>query len=126
MGHPAPRYPAPQPTPAGLAEVIVLDDHRPAPGRGVYLRRRVLVAVAVVAVLAVVTVLLGRVAATASGPPAIAGHVVVEPGQTLWEVAVEHAPPGTDTRAYVDAIVHLNGLDSANVAAWDVLLLPAG
>ena len=134
MGHPATRFPAAQhpgsqPTRSGsarLAEVIVLDDHRPVPGPGTYLRRRIVAAVALVAVLALVTVLLGRVAATASGPPAVAGHVVVEPGQTLWEVAVDHAPQGTDTRAYLDAIVHLNGLESADVAAWDVVLLPAG
>ena len=108
-----------------LAEVIVLDEHRPAPDRSVYLRRRVLVALAVTALLAVVTVGLGRIAATATPDSATDGHVVVEPGETLWQVAVEHAPADTDPRAYLDRIIQVNGLEGAAVDAWEVVLLPA-
>ena len=132
MGHPAKSQqatadrvaPRVARTPA-LAEVIVLDEHRPAPDRSVYLRRRVLVALAVTALLAVVTVGLGRIAATAAPDTATGGHVVVEPGQTLWQVAVEHAPADTDPRAYLDRIVQVNGFDGAAVDAWEVVLLPA-
>ncbi|HYO60856.1 MAG TPA: LysM peptidoglycan-binding domain-containing protein [Actinomycetota bacterium] len=39
--------------------------------------------------------------------------VVVQPGDTLWGIAGEHAPRGMDLRAYVDAMIELNGLDGA-------------
>ncbi len=36
--------------------------------------------------------------------------VQVEAGETLWVLAERHAPAGTDTRAYLDAILELNGI----------------
>lgn len=111
--------------PARLADVIVLDDHRPRPSRAVYLRRRIMVAAALVVLLAVAGVVLGRLTAGAGPTDAVSGHVVVAPGQTLWDVAVEHAPAGTDHRAYLDQIMQLNGYDGS-VQAWEVVLLPAG
>ena len=36
--------------------------------------------------------------------------VVVQPGQTLWDVAARFARPGTDPRAYVQAILQVNHL----------------
>ena len=35
--------------------------------------------------------------------------VTVYSGETLWDVAERHAPADMDTRAYLDAIVELNG-----------------
>ncbi len=52
------------------------------------------------------------------------GHVMVAPGQTLWDIAVAHAPPGSDPRAYLLQLRHANGLDGRAVPAWTVLLLP--
>ena len=46
--------------------------------------------------------------AAGRGPP---GAVVVAPGQTLWSLAERYAGEGIDPRAYVDAILALNGLD---------------
>jgi hypothetical protein len=37
--------------------------------------------------------------------------IVVQPGQTLWSLAERYAGDGIDPRAYVDAILALNGLD---------------
>ncbi|MGI8775555.1 MAG: hypothetical protein ACR2KQ_11220 [Actinomycetota bacterium] len=49
--------------------------------------------------------------------------VVVAQGQTLWELAVTYAPAGVDKRAYVDAVLELNGL-SAPPAAGAKISLP--
>ena len=48
-------------------------------------------------------------AATGSTPK----RVVVQAGDTLWELAGRYAPEGIDTRAWVDAVVELNGLEGA-------------
>jgi hypothetical protein len=69
------------------------------------------------------------VLATGSGGSAVAsrqgspGAVVVGPGQTLWELAERHAQPNVDRRAYVDAIIDLNGIEGA-VQAGEHLKLP--
>ncbi len=62
-------------------------------------------------------------AVQASSPQAVA-TATVEPGQTLWDVAVGHAPPDTDPRAYLEQIERLNGFDGP-VRPWTVVLLPA-
>lgn len=91
-------------------------------------RRRWLgVAALVAAVLLGVVLLAGAVTAapvaSTSSPEAVA-TATVEPGQTLWDVAVGHAPPDTDPRAYLEQIQRLNGLDGP-VRPWTVVLLPA-
>ena len=88
--------------------------------------RRRLDAVVILAVLAaVLTVGLGRTGAEAELADRVDGHVVVEPGDTLWDVAASTAPDGVDTRRQLEAILALNGLDGGEVEAWTVLLLPA-
>ena len=46
-------------------------------------------------------------------------------GETLWTIAEELAPT-QDPRVTIDQLVRANGLDSANIAPGDVLLLPSG
>lgn len=72
-----------------------------------------------------VTVAVGRVGAEAELADPVGGHAVVEPGSSLWAVAVETAPPGADPRAQLDAIRDLNGIRGSDIAAWTVVLLPA-
>lgn len=70
-------------------------------------RRRTL---GLLAIVVVATLAGGGVAETAPesrGPRAVR----VQPGDTLWGIAGENAPPGTDVRAYVDALIELNGLE---------------
>jgi hypothetical protein len=55
---------------------------------------------------------------------AAAQQVVVEPGQTLWDIAQQIAP-GEDTRSVIDEIVRLNSLDSAgDIVAGQPLYVP--
>lgn len=118
------RVPARRPGPRPPLRLIVSP-----PSRAVYWRRRVVVALAAVLLLGAVVTAVGALASRTFVPtPAaerVAGHVVVEPGQTLWQVAVASAPDGVDPRAQLAAIQDLNGFDGGDVAAWTVVLLPA-
>ncbi|MEF2967282.1 LysM peptidoglycan-binding domain-containing protein [Paenibacillus sp. M1] len=51
-------------------------------------------------------------------------RIVVVPGDTLWEIAVDHKPRGKDTRVYVEAIKRFNGLTTSDIKAGDTLILP--
>lgn len=71
-------------------------------------RRRM--TLATLALVVVATLAGGGVAETApeTGRPRA---VRVQPGDSLWGIASEHAPSGTDVRMYVDALIELNGLE---------------
>ncbi|GAB2623580.1 hypothetical protein Aab01nite_16850 [Paractinoplanes abujensis] len=49
--------------------------------------------------------------------------VVVQPGDTLWDIA-SRSMPRRDGQAAVDELRRLNGLSGYGVAAGDVLILP--
>lgn len=94
--------------------------------RGIFLRRRVLVA-ALLAVM--VGPWIGPVRDAISGPsagpvPVSRGTYLVRPGDTLWAIA-ERLAPGEDPRALVDAIVDANGLDGRTLESGVTLVLPA-
>jgi hypothetical protein len=60
-----------------------------------------------------------------SAPASIDGApraVRLESGETLWDVAARYAPPSTDTRAYVDELIELNGLAGAPAAGAKIKL----
>lgn len=96
-----------------------------AVSRSTYRRRRCTVLLVLVALVLAVGTAAGGVGAQAELEDPVAGHVVVEPGDTLWEVAVTSAPEGVDPRAQLTAIQELNGLQGGSIEAWTVLLLPA-
>ncbi|MFP5309083.1 MAG: hypothetical protein ACLGIR_05835 [Actinomycetes bacterium] len=77
--------------------------------------------------LAIVTGLVLAIGGIADAEPTdrVGGHAVIAPGTTLWDVAVEHAPAGTDTQAYLVELRDLNGFDGGSLAPWTVVLLPA-
>jgi nucleoid-associated protein YgaU len=94
--------------------------------RGVFLRRRVLVA-ALLAVM--VAPWVGPVRDAISSPssspmPVSRGTYLVRPGDTLWAIA-ERLAPGEDARPLVDAIVDANGLDGRSLEPGVTLVLPA-
>jgi hypothetical protein len=78
-----------------------------------------------------VAILLGGVASVArtgsAGPaePVAIGHVVLQPGETLWDVAVRSAPVGVDARRQLDTLRRLNGFGPGALDAWTVVLIPA-
>ena len=53
----------------------------------------------------------------------VIGHVVVQPGETLWEIA-GRVDPEADRRVTVARIVELNGLSGAEVGAFQRLAVP--
>lgn len=92
----------------------------------VYRRRRLGVLGGLVALTLLLTFAVGFGGADAALEDRVAGHAVIAPGDTLWDVAVEHAPDGVDPRAFLADLRDLNGLDDgAAVPAWTVVLLPA-
>jgi hypothetical protein len=91
-------------------------------------RRRVSALLILVSLLALLVIGTTSAVSGRSGPvtvPVAAATVVAVPGQTLWELAVTHAPSGTSTVAYIAAIMDANGLADPVLDAWQVLVLPA-
>ncbi len=133
LSHPSVAGRRAQPLDQPMADVIDLVPHlaereaAAARARGrVYLRRRLTVVAGFLAFVLALALLLGGRGADANVElPPVAGHAVVEPGMSLWEIAQDHAPAGSDPRAYLDQLIDLNDLSSGSVPAWTVVLLPA-
>lgn len=53
------------------------------------------------------------------------GHVMMEPGTSLREVAIATAPTGVSAEQQLRLIEELNGLREVNNGSWRVVLLPA-
>lgn len=113
-----------------LADVIDLDAHRARRDAAVpastFRRRRLGVVAGLVALALGLVLTFGGGAADAELSDPVAGTAVVEPGQTLWDVAEATAPDGTSTRAWLDRIRDLNDLPGDAIPAWTVVLLPHG
>ncbi len=82
-------------------------------------------ALAVVGVLAV-----ARAQAASSGSPAAQldrsmTRVVVQPGQSLWSIALR-AAPSADPRVIVQEIIDVNALRSAAIQPGEQLWVPKG
>ncbi len=111
---------------AHLADVIPLDRSRARGGVSARVRRHRLVAVLFVLGLALLLALgAGALGADADGPTAVGSTVTVQPGQTLWDVAVTHTDAGDDPRAALERIRDLNGLTGTDVPAWTQVVIPA-
>jgi Tfp pilus assembly protein FimV len=99
----------------------------PAPARRPVVVRwdrvAVLVAVLLAAVLAVGAWGTGRSSARTS--PAPQAVVVVQPGDTLWSLARQHAPADVATLEYVAAVERLNGVRAGALVPGTPLRLPA-
>ena len=99
--------------------------HRARPSRVTFLcRRAAVITVLLIAVFAL-GVGIGRAGAGGQAGHDVAGTVTIEPGETLWDVAVATAPDGVDPRRQLAEIRHLNTLTSAKVRPWMVVLIPA-
>lgn len=89
-------------------------------------RGRLVIVVAVLAVAFAAFVLVGAPAAsTATAHHSTVPTVVVQPGQTLWDIAAA-ARPGADPRLVVAAIMELNDLvDPGAIRAGRPLYVPS-
>lgn len=56
--------------------------------------------------------------------PAAAVSVVVQPGDTIYDLALLHAPEGVDTLSYAALVARANGVDARRLVPGSVLLLP--
>ncbi len=104
---------------------------RPLPGaRTVVVRSRVRwdrVAALLVVLVAVVWFLGGTaLSSRADVPPAATVTVVVQPGDTLWDLARVHAPRGVATMEYVLQVQADNGVRAGLLLPGSVLRLPQG
>lgn len=74
------------------------------------------------------TLVIGTVAGLtrAAAPPAPLQTVRVAPGDTLWEIAKQHGPVGTDLRRLTFDLERLNGLEGQVLRPGMELKLPAG
>jgi hypothetical protein len=91
--------------------------------------RAVVIALLVVAAMALLSAAQLAARAVAADPAAPAPSVstaewVVQPGETLWEVAQTVDPEG-DPRDLVARLVELNDLPSSSVVAGQTLIIPA-
>jgi hypothetical protein len=88
-------------------------------------RGRILLVLVLMALLVIAGFTLGRGSSLAAGPshPGTHHSVVVEPGETLWSVAVRIAPH-QDPRLVVADIESLNHLRNTNVEAGQQLIVP--
>lgn len=87
--------------------------------------RRLVAALAAAGVLAVAAMVITGTVADRAELPEVAGHVVLQPGETLWDVAVRSAPAGVDPRRQLDTIRRLNAFGPGTLDAWTVVLIPA-
>jgi LysM repeat protein len=101
--------------------------HRPAPSVRLTRRGRVvLLGLFVVLAFVLLAVLGGHSAATGeAGEPVPTRTIVVEPGDTLWDIASAVAGPG-ETREMVHHIQELNALSSVSLSAGQELAVPVG
>ena len=85
-------------------------------------RRRVVVGVMVLLLTAALVLATGPggvAPASRSGAPA---RVTVGAGETVWDLAERYAPAGIDRRAYVNAVLELNGLRGAPLSGERIKL----
>lgn len=63
-------------------------------------------------------------AAEAESPPPLAVEYVVRQGDTLWEIASDHAEVGADIRPLIRAIKTRTGITSSALEPGQVLQIP--
>jgi LysM repeat protein len=92
-------------------------------------RTRVVVLLTSVA-LALALLLAVAVAARAEGPAVATPDDItyvthtVRVGDTLWDIAMAHAPEGSDVRNFVFDLKTVNGLETSNIQPGQVLHIP--
>ncbi|MGG3840550.1 LysM peptidoglycan-binding domain-containing protein [Paenibacillus thiaminolyticus] len=57
-------------------------------------------------------------------PSVVTERVLVQPGDSLWEIATEYKPNGMDTREYIYEIIQLNDLRGHTLQSGIVIVVP--
>ena len=86
--------------------------------------RALLLGLLLVLLVGALLLLFGEEAESSMGPPQITA-VVVQPGDTLWEIADRFWPESADLRAVVRELVELNRLQSKVLQPGQVLQVPS-
>lgn len=109
----------------GPGPVVCTESHAPdLHGSRLTSRGRLAVAVVWLVMAAVAGLMLATVPGESSQPPAVTTKVMVEPGETLWQLAGQ-VDSGADRHETVATIMSLNGLESASeIRPGDILLVP--
>lgn len=104
---------------------VCADSHAPdLHGSRLTPRGRVVVAMVWLVMAAVAALMLATVPGDGSQAPAMTTKVMVEPGETLWQLAGD-VQPTADRHDTIAAIMTLNGLGSASqVRPGDILIVP--
>ncbi|MNJ68349.1 Cell division suppressor protein YneA [compost metagenome] len=50
--------------------------------------------------------------------------VIIQSGDTLWQIAAHYKPEGWDTRAFIQAIQIVNEMDNSVIRAGEIILIP--
>lgn len=104
--------------------VCTSSHHRDLHGSRLTPRGRVVVALVWLLMAATAALMLATVPGDGGRAPATTTKVMVEPGQTLWQLAGV-VQPAADRHETVDAIMSLNGLESASqIRPGDILVVP--
>lgn len=92
----------------------------------VYHRRQAMVAVVALAVAVAVVVTVAGTGQSSDSAPAAPAVVVVEAGDTLWDLALPHVPAGVHPTAFMARVAADNDVDPRHLEPGTVLRLPAG
>lgn len=105
--------------------VVCADSHAPdLHGSRLTPRGRLVVAVVWLVMAAVAALMLATMPGEGSQQPVDTTKVMVEPGETLWQLA-GNLQPGAGTHETVATIMSLNDLESASqIRPGDILLVP--
>ena len=91
--------------------------------RAVYLRRRIAAVLTIVAVALAISGL-WAMRSNAASDAGLEATVVVAPGETVWDIALDYLPEGQRPQVYVAQILRHNDVDPAAVVPGAVLQLP--
>jgi LysM domain-containing protein len=89
-------------------------------------RGRVVLWVLALMLVALAVLLASRAAADGPARAQEVERHVVQPGETMWQIAAEVAGPRQDVRDVVFDLVRLNELPDAGLMAGQVIVVPAG
>lgn len=105
--------------------VVCRDSHAPdLHGSRLTPRGRVVVALVWLAMAAIAVLMVAAIPGDGSQAPGPTTKVMVEPGETLWQLAAQ-VQPGADRHDTVAAIMSLNDLESASqIRPGDILIVP--